>query len=418
MFNRVKGTKDFLDLSLFNFFLDKIKKHLNIYNFKQISTPVIEPLSLYKRSLGLNTDIVSKEMYIIESDKEKESICLRPEGTVSTVRAFIENHVEITPWKVFSIGPMFRHERPQKGRYRQFDQVNIEIIGSKSINQDVQLIKMLERFFFDYLNLQDFALLINFIGCDKDRENFKDIFRIFLDSIFNNICSTCKIRKESNILRIFDCKNDICKDLYKNSPKITDYLCKECNKEWQELKNNLENLSVSFSHEPNLVRGLDYYQKTVFEFVSTDLGAQSSFCAGGRYDKLVKEISGKEDQKSVGAAIGVERILILLDTIKDKLNIPENPEFYAIIPLSKEEQDIALLICDEIQAKLEKNFSIDIFLEEDSLKSMLRKANKLNAKFVIIIGSQEKKDKKLTIKNMITGEEQKINQKDIIKYLS
>jgi len=207
-------------------------------------------------------------------------------------------------------------------------------------------------------------------------------------------------------------------DLYKNSVKITDYLCQECDKEWKELKENLENLSVSFSHEPNLVRGLDYYQKTVFEFVSTDLGAQSSFCAGGRYDKLVKEISGKEDQKSVGAAIGVERILIILEKIKDKLDIPKKSEFYAILPLSREEQDIALLICDEIQAKLKKDFSIDIFLEEDSLKSMLRKADKLEAKFAIIIGSEEKIEKKVTVKNMITGKEEKISQKDLVKYLT
>ncbi len=425
MFNRIKGTKDILDLTLFNFLIEKVKKHLSIYNFIQIETPILEPLELYNRSLGLETDIVSKEMYVIKSnsdDSEKETICLRPEGTASTVRAFVENNIESTPWKVFSYGPMFRHERPQKGRYRQFNQVNIEVIGSKSINQDVQLIKMLERFFLDLLDIDNYGLLINFIGCDQDRIKFKDIFKEFLESIIDNICNTCKIRKDTNILRVFDCKNNTCKEIYKTAPKITDYLCDICKHEWSELKNNLEHLSVSYSHDPNLVRGLDYYQKTVFEFVSPNLGAQNAFCGGGRYDKLVKEIGGHKDQPSVGAAIGIERILLLLQTMKDKLSIPAKPDLYVILPLSTQEQDIALLLCDEIQAALSdknmsKNISVDIFLEGDSLKSMMRRANKLEAKFAIIIGSTEKQDKTVSLKDMTTGQEQKISQADLIKYI-
>jgi len=423
MFNRIKGTKDILDFTLLDFLIDKVKKQLNLYNFTQISTPILEPVELYKRSLGLETDIVSKEMYILKTDYDQESICLRPEGTASTVRAFIENNIENTPWKVFSYGPMFRHERPQKCRYRQFNQINIEIIGSKSINQDVQLIKMLERFFFDYLRLENYALLINFLGCDQDRITFKNIFKNFLDSVFQKICATCKIRKEANILRVFDCKNEDCKSIYKLAPKITDHLCHECKEQWNELKNNLEHLSVSYSHEPNLVRGLDYYQKTVFEFVSLDLGAQNAFCAGGRYDKLVKELGAKEDQPSVGAAIGVERVLLLLEKIKDNLIIAEKPALYLILPLSKQEHDIALLLCDELQSAASlhssknNNFSVDILLEEDSLKSMMRKANKLGAKYSIIIGPEEKENKLVTLKNMITGQEQKISQRDLIKYL-
>lgn len=416
MFNKIKGTKDFLDLSLFNFLIDQVKKHLSTYNFTEISTPILEPLDLYKRSLGQETDIVSKEMYIIKSEDDQEMICLRPEGTASTVRAFVENNINSTPWKVYSCGPMFRHERPQKGRYRQFNQVNMEIIGSKSINQDVQLIKMLERFFFDTLSIDNYALLINFLGCPEDRVKFKEIFKDFLENYFEKICSTCKIRKESNILRIFDCKNESCKIIYKEAPKITDHLCQSCQIEWTELKNNLEYLSVSYTHEPNLVRGLDYYQKTVFEFISQDLGAQSAFCGGGRYDKLVKEIGAKEDQPSIGAAMGVERILILLERIKDKLAIPLLPPLYVILPLSKEEQSLALIIADELQA-IKKAISVDIFLEEDSLKSMMRKANKMGAKFAIIIGSEEKENKVVKLKNMITGKEDILKHKELISII-
>lgn len=413
MFNKIKGTKDFLDLSLFNFLIDQVKKHLSTYNFTEISTPILEPLDLYKRSLGQETDIVSKEMYIIKSESDQEMICLRPEGTASTVRAFVENNINSTPWKVYSWGPMFRHERPQKGRYRQFNQVNMEIIGSKSINQDVQLIKMLERFFFDTLSIDNYALLINFLGCPEDRVKFKEIFKDFLENYFEKICSTCKIRKESNILRIFDCKNESCKIIYKEAPKITDHLCQPCQIEWTEIKNNLEYLSVSYTHEPNLVRGLDYYQKTVFEFVSQDLGAQSAFCGGGRYDKLVKEIGAKEDQPSIGAGMGIERILILLERVKDKLAIPLLPPLYVILPLSKEEQSLALVIADELQA-IKKAISVDIFLEEDSLKSMMRKANKMGAKFAIIIGSEEKENKVVKLKNMITGKEEILKHKKLV----
>ncbi len=416
MFNKIKGTKDFLDLSLFNFLIDQVKKHLSTYNFTEISTPILEPLDLYKRSLGQETDIVSKEMYIIKSEDDQEMICLRPEGTASTVRAFVENNINSTPWKVYSCGPMFRHERPQKGRYRQFNQVNMEIIGSKSINQDVQLIKMLERFFFDTLSIDNYALLINFLGCPEDRVKFKEIFKDFLENYFEKICSTCKIRKESNILRIFDCKNESCKIIYKESPKITDHLCQSCQTEWAEIKDNLEYLSVSYTHEPNLVRGLDYYQKTVFEFVSQDLGAQSAFCGGGRYDKLVKEIGSKEDHPSIGAGMGVERILILLERIKDKLAIPLLPPLYVILPLSKEEQSLALIIADELQA-IKKTISVDIFLEEDSLKSMMRKANKMGAKFAIIIGSEERENKVVKLKNMITGKEDILKHKELISII-
>ena len=422
MFNRVKGTQDFLDLTLFNFFINKIKKHLEIYNFSEIITPVLEPLELFKRSLGSETDVVTKEIYLatpansqLSHESSEEQICLRPEGTASIVRAFINNNVNQTPWKVYSWGQMFRHERPQKGRYRQFYQITMEIIGSNSITQDAQFLKMLDRFFYEALTIDTYGLLINFLGCSNDRANFKKLLYNFLQKIENDMCMTCQGRKEKNIMRIFDCKISQCQDLYAQAPHIADHLCDSCNHEWTELKHTLELLSVSYSYSPNLVRGLDYYDKTVFEFVSTDLGAQNAFCGGGRYTQLARMLGSKDDQPSIGAAIGIERILLILDLIKDRLKLPQLPELYLILPLSQEQHSLALLIADELQAN---NMRTDILLENDSLKSMLRKANKLAARFCILIGSEEQAHKMVKLKDMLTGTESLIAQRDLVNFLS
>lgn len=424
MFKKVKGTHDYLDLSLFNFLISKVKKHLNIYNFIEISTPILEYTELFKRSLGQETDVVSKEMFIIESrlesqdsnstDNKEGSICLRPEATASTVRAFVNSNVDLTPWKVYSYGPMFRYERPQKGRARQFHQVNIEVIGSESIFEDAQLIKMLERLFQDDLCLDNYALLINFLGCRQDRESFKVILNTFLEKHISALCDKCVVRKEKNILRVFDCKNSTCQDLYKSAPYIADNLCIQCSQEWQQLQNELEQLSVSFSYSPTLVRGLDYYEKTVFEFVSDDLGAQSAFCGGGRYNQLAKDIGAKQDQPSIGAAMGIERLLILLETIKDQLNLPELSPLSLILPLDKEQNSIALLLADELQANCLRT---DVLLSDASVKSKMRKANKMNARFVILIGKEEQENKQVTLKDMQTGESQIIKQFDLVKLL-
>ena len=242
MIQKTKGTQDFLDLTLFNFIITKIKPHLNMYHFIEIATPIVESLELFQRSLGKETDVVTKEMFLIDTPEKKEKICLRPEGTAPTVRAFIEQGTMQTPWKVFSYGPMFRYERPQKGRYRQFHQVTIEVIGSASVCEDVQLIKMLDRLFTNVFFLDNYGLAINFLGCYEDRDRFKELLRIFLDNIEESICQTCLVRKEKNILRIFDCKNENCSNIYQNAPHISDNLCKNCENEWQVLQEQLRML--------------------------------------------------------------------------------------------------------------------------------------------------------------------------------
>ncbi len=413
MINRIKGTQDLLDLTLFNYLLDSAKKHFATYNFTQISTPILEPTELFKRSLGLETDVVTKEMYTVNTGPDEEAICLRPEATASTVRAFINNGIQVTPWKVFSYGPMFRHERPQKGRYREFNQINLEIIGSASISQDAQLITMLERFFHESLKLDSYALLINFLGCKQDRDLFKKSVATFLHTITEQLCTHCQVRKEKNILRVFDCKNTDCQALYQKAPIITDSLCPACQLEWQQLKDQLEQLSVSYSHNPLLVRGLDYYDKTVFEFVSTHLGSQNAFCGGGRYNELVKLLGSNQDQPSIGAALGVERLLLMIEAIGEKLLLPQRPLLYLILPLSQEQHSLALLIADALQSE---GHCVDVLLENNSLKSMLRAANRMAARYALIIGEEEQKEHQIKVKDMLTGEEERVAQSKLISY--
>jgi histidyl-tRNA synthetase len=415
MVPRVKGTQDFLDLTLYNYSIEVAKKYLAFHHFTEIATPIIEYTSLFQRSLGEQTDVVSKEMFILESrDAEDPSICLRPEGTASTVRAFVDNHIQMLPWKVFSYGPMFRYERPQKGRFRQFHQINIEVIGSSSVSQDVHMITMLERLFSEGFKLNNYALKINFIGTREDRLRYREKLGAFLTTITDRMCPTCIDRREKNMMRVFDCKNTSCQELYKNAPHITDHLSETSRAEWNTIQEQLGLLSVSFSHEPRLVRGLDYYNKTVFEFVSGTLGAQNAFCGGGRYDHLAHELGAKEDHPSIGAAIGIERLMLMLEPIRETLPIPSLPALHVVMPYSEKQQTLALLIADTLLAA---GLCTEPFLDGDSMKSMMRKANKLGARYCIIIGDDEQKANQVTIKNMTTGDEVRVPHRDIIMTL-
>jgi len=310
---------------------------------------------------------------------------------------------------------MFRYERPQKGRFRQFTQASIEVIGSKSITQDAQFIAMLDTYFHDVLHLNNYALLINFIGCFEDRVAYKVLLKEFLESAEATlICDTCKVRKDTNIMRIFDCKNPECQRVYESAPYIADNLCDGCSDEWTTLKDSLSLLSISYAYKPTLVRGLDYYNKTVFEFASNNLGAQNAFCGGGRYDQLVAQLGGRQDQPSIGAAIGIERLLLLLEPAKDQLPLPQLPALHVIVPVDKAQQQLALLVADELLAA---DLCCEVLLEGDSLKSMMRQANKLGAKYCIIIGQDEQEARSVTLKNMITGESEKVLQAELVRRL-
>lgn len=415
MISRVKGTQDFLDLTLLNFLLARVKEHVSTYNFHEIQTPIIEHTELFVRSLGEYTDVVHKEMFTIATRDEQEQVCLRPEATAAIVRAFVENGIQQTPWKVFTYGPMFRYERPQKGRFRQFHHLSFEVIGSASLAQDVLLLLMLDRLFHEVLGLSDYALLINYLGCAHDRIEYEKAVRAFLTpDKMNAICSTCQVRVHKNLLRIFDCKNPTCQALYVDAPTTVEVLCEPCKNDWHHLTTWLSLLSISYAHQPKLVRGLDYYSKTVFEFVSTNLGSQNAFCAGGRYDQLVRQVGNKEDKACVGAAIGVERLLLLLEAMQNKLVLPQPAALYVVIPLAQEQVPLALLIADELLAHA---YTVEVLVEGDSVKNMMKKANKLGAQYAIIIGEDEQQKHEVTLKHMVTGESRSVAQSALVDVL-
>ncbi len=410
---RVKGTQDFLDLTLFSFIVRQFEQHVLLYHFEEIETPILEHVELFRRSLGIYTDVVSKEMFLIDAHGEQdEQLCLRPEATAPTMRVFLEQQ-PLLPWKVYSYGPMFRYERPQKGRYRQFHQLNMEVVGSSSISQDSQLITMLDRFFHENLTLNNYALQLNFLGSYADRENYLKVLRAFLDGV-NGICKTCQERKEKNILRIFDCKSPTCQELFEDAPTMVDHLSDESKKEWEQLQQELSLLSVTFSYNPRLVRGLDYYNKTVFEFTSDSLGAQNAFCGGGRYDQLANQLGSKQTYPALGAAIGIERLLLLLEPLRDTLALPQPKPLYVLMPLSEEQNSLTLLIADALNAP---NLVTDTLLDGDSLKSMMRRANKMGAAYALIVGDQEQQAKTVLVKNMMTGDQEQVAQIDLINYL-
>jgi len=426
MISKIKGTQDFINLDLFNFIIKNSKQLFEQYNFSEIATPILESLELFKRTVGEHTDVVSKEMFIIsppnnqdDNKKAKDTICLRPEATAATVRAFLENNIatdqnHTLPWKVFSFGPMFRYERPQKGRFRQFHQINLEVIGSSNISEDALLIFMLNSLFRESFKLENFSLSINFLGTKEDRDNYRKELILFLNNNKTNICPTCLTRKDSNPLRVFDCKNQDCQDVYNSAPVIIDYLSQESKDEWDNLQKKLSILGISFVCNNKLVRGLDYYNKTVFEFSSPELGAQSAFCGGGRYDKLATMLGSKQDFPSIGAAIGIERLLMLLENNINNLNIKPKPALTVIVPIEPEQNDLALLISQNLH-----NYNIynNIILDNSSVKSMMRKANKLGAKYVLLIGPEELASNKIKVKNMQTSKEQDVSQADISKYI-
>jgi histidyl-tRNA synthetase len=413
LFSRVRGTQDHLDLRLYNFVINQVKKHLQLHNFTHIQTPILEHTNLFVRSLGKETDVVTKEMYIFETSSG-ESICLRPEATAGTMRAFLENRIEKKPWKVWTYGPMFRHERPQTGRWRQFEQINIEVIDSNSIAQDAFFIKMLDTFFKDKLMLEDYVIKLNYLGCLDDRKNHKKALASYLETVKEQICETCKVRKEKNILRVFDCKNEECQAVYQHAPKLTDYLCEDCETQWKKLQGLLQLLSVNAVLDPSLVRGLDYYNGTVFEFSSRVLGAQSAFCGGGRY-ALGTQLGSKEEHPSIGVGIGLGRVLMMIDALQDKLSIPHEPALHLLLPMSEEQQSLALLLADVMQTK---GLCVDVLLEGASMKSMMRKANKMGAAYVLVLGEEEVKNGTVSVKNMTTGDSSMIPQSDIVNFIT
>ncbi|MEO0130786.1 MAG: histidine--tRNA ligase [candidate division WOR-3 bacterium] len=406
---RLKGMLDILpnESPIINFIINKFEKIVKLYNFSLIRTPILEYAELYYRSTGITSDIVNKEMYTFY-DKKKRLLALRPEGTPGVIRAIIENQLPILQ-RVYYLGPMFRYERPQKGRLREHYQLGLEIVGEKSPYSDFELIKIANHFFLE-INLKDTVTLVNSIGCEKCRPKFKEVLLDYLKDKIEFLCPDCQERKEKNPLRIFDCKNEKCQKIIKESPKVKEFLCEECKNHFDKFLFYLEKSNIRYKIDENLVRGLDYYTKTTFEFISESLGEKISIGGGGRYDNLMKELGG-QDAPCVGFALGLERIFYALKENKDLLK--ENKNLMIIYDCEDsfyEAEKLANLL-------REKNIPCYSNPDLETLKKQLKIADKLNIKYVIIIGEREREKGIYLLRDMTTGNQQEIKKEEIIEKL-
>lgn len=413
MFKKVKGVADiFFEMPYWSGVQAKIEAHVKRYHFSKIELPILEHVSLFSRGLGSDTEVVSKQMFLISShSNSEETVCLRPEGTAGTMRAYLENQSElVTPCKVFSYGPMFRYERPQKGRMREFHQFNLELIGGASILYDASMIKMLYSLFSEVLLVPDFVLKLNFLGQREDRAAFIAAFVAFLTPRSSELCEDCQHRMVTNPLRVLDCKSESCHKVFALAPKLAEFFSEASQAEWQLLRDTLHELSVTFVLDNNLVRGLDYYNKTVFEFVSVNLGAQNTFCGGGRYDDLAEQLGSSTLVPALGSAIGMERLLMILESQKDLLSEVSAP-LSCIIPMGDAQHKLALHLADFLQAH---GKTVDLLLDGQNIKNKMKKANNLKASYVLILGDEEQKNNTVMVKNMISGEQEVVLQAEVV----
>ncbi len=409
-----RGTRDILpdEINVWSFLEDKLHKVSQGYGYKEIRTPIFEHTEVFSRSVGEDTDIVSREMYNFK-DRGGRDITLRPEGTAAVVRAYLDNRLDALPKpvKLYYYGPMFRYDRPQSGRYRQFFQFGLEYFGAEHPAADVEVIALVMDFLKE-INLKNVELHINSVGCSACRQVYRAKLLDYLEPCRENLCVDCRKRFDKNPLRILDCKNNHCQDLFNEAPDINTTLCGDCFNHFQMVQELLSNLNIVFKINTRLVRGLDYYSRTAFEFVSTALGAQSSIGGGGRYDNLV-EVFGGEHTPAVGLAMGMERLILSLseqsDLVKQKFPVRI---FLALDSDSRLVQ--ALKIANNIR---EAGISAEVDYMGRSLKAQMKYAGKNNFSHVIILGEREQQRGKITLKEMNTGEQDELSVSETIDKL-
>lgn len=398
---RPNGTEDVIPKNVHKWHtVEKITKDIaESFGFGEIRVPTFENTNLFLRSVGETTDVVQKEMYTVMAKESK--FTLRPEGTAGTIRAMLQNGLlnEALPQRVYYILSCFRHERPQAGRLREFHQFGVEMAGSPYPAADAEVI-MLAKTILDRLGLNKIELHINSIGCPTCRANYHATLKNYFSARKDELCDTCRDRLEKNPMRILDCKSPICQEIAKDAPLIIDYLCEECSDHFEKLKKYLSNFGIEYTVDPKIVRGLDYYTKTVFEFVTTEIGAQGTVCGGGRYDGLIEQLGGQHTP-ALGFAMGLERLLLLMEK--------QNCDY-----LSPKKCDIYFAVMGE--AALEKAMQLSKSLREygyyaeydmmgRSLKAQMKYANKIGAVFTVVIGDNEIADGKAKVKDMDSGEE-------------
>ena len=400
--NAPKGTKDMLPQDAYkwkyvrNAFADICAK----YGFKQIATPVFEHTELFKRGVGDTTDIVQKEMYTF-TDFGNRSITLRPEGTSPVVRSFVEHkaYADPQPTKYFYDISCFRYEKPQSGRLRQFHQFGIETFGTDNMLADAEVISLGYEF-LNSMGIKDIELRINSIGCPKCREKHRAALREFLADKYDDLCDTCKDRYERNPLRILDCKSPVCQELVQGAPVMLDYLCDDCRNAFEELKQNLEAMNIEYVVDPGIVRGLDYYTKTAFEFVTTSIGAQGTVCGGGRYDHLVEEIGGPATP-GVGFGLGKERLLLTMEACGVEIPEPAGADVFIAV-MGDEAKAAGLKLMRELR---QNGLAVQMDIMGRNIKNQFKYANRIHASKTVVIGQDELENDSFTIKNMETSEQ-------------
>ncbi len=397
----IKGFADhFADESrLYNYLEQTARSVFELYGFTELRTPLMEFTDLFCRSIGTETDVVQKEMYSM-LDSKGRSMSLRPEATAGVMRAYVENNVSAKEAvsKFFTTGPMFRHERPQKGRMRQFHQINCECIGPKEPEADAEIISMLMTF-LEKINIKNISLEINTLGCEACRPSYRSLLQNWLEKLDNEaLCEDCKRRMFTNPLRVLDCKVESCKEATKNAPYMTEHACEECQIHFTTVKQSLDTQNIVYEINSRLVRGLDYYNRTAFEVVSQNIGSQGSIAGGGRYDGLVSSIGGPS-VPGIGFACGMERLALLLESPK-----PKKLDFF-VTYLDDNCKQVAFEITQELR---KNNFRAIMSFELRSLKSAMRQANKSEADFTILIGSEELKNNTVIVKNMENGFQEQV----------
>ena len=398
----VRGTQDILpsDSYKFRFVQDIMLNEDKLYGFKEIRTPIFEHTELFDRGVGGDTDVVQKEMYTF-NDKGGRSLTLKPEGTVSAARAMLEHGIfnDALPLKMTYITPCYRYEKPQSGRYREFYQFGVEMFGAPSPAADAEII-CLATTLFERLGISNLSLEINSIGCPTCRKNYQAALKNYFSAYKNELCETCVKRLEKNPMRIVDCKNSDCQKISQNAPNIIDFLCEDCRKHFDDVKKYLDNSNIEYKINPKIVRGLDYYTKTVFEFVAKDDAKRGLVCGGGgRYDGLVEEIGGIS-MPAVGFGIGVERLLLLMES--QEIEIPQ-PKKCDIFIATADENAYFMALC-LAKTLREASFYAEFDVVGRGLKAQLKYAGKINAKFCLVLGESELSLGKAEVKNMSTGE--------------
>ena len=410
----IKGTNDILpeESNKWQFVESKMLETALQFGFKEIRVPVFEHTEVFLRSVGDTTDVVQKEMYTFD-DKGGRSITLRPELTAGVIRSAIEKGLVngALPQKLCYIGGCYRYEKPQAGRLREFHQFGVECVGAAAPNADAEVIS-LAKSVLDNIGIKNISLEINSIGCPECRKEYHKALKEYFSANAENLCDTCKDRLDRNPMRILDCKSPVCKKIAENAPVVIDFLCEDCRDHFEKVKANLEAMQIEYTVNPKIVRGLDYYTRTVFEFVSGDIGAQSTVCGGGRYDGLIGQMGGPKTP-SLGFAMGIERLMMVLSA--QNAELPKAPTCDLFIATLGEHAILkASALCRELR---DEGYKVQTDICGRGLKAQMKYADKIGAKFTLVLGDNEVESGKATLKNMSNSAEKEIALAEIVEEL-